>query len=108
MKRTPLKRTKPMRRVSAKQQACYSHYRVLRKDFLAANPVCEAGAIIVMFGGPDCCTHKATQVHHSMKRGSRTNLVDSWVPVCAACHSYIEDHKSFARQAGLLVDMSKL
>lgn len=103
-----LKRKKPMRRVSAKQKARYDQYRVLRKEFLAANRVCEAGTIIAMFGGPDCCTQKATQVHHSMKRGSRTNVVDSWVPVCAACHSYIEDHKSFARQAGLLVDMSKL
>ena len=97
-----------MRRVSAKQKARTDKYRLLRKEFLATNRVCEAGGIILLFGGPDCCTHKATQIHHSMKRGSRTNLVESWVPVCAACHSYIEDHKSFARQAGLLVDMSKI
>lgn len=108
-----LRRTKLLRRtrlspMSPRRKHELHKYAMLRKDFLKQNPVCEAGPVIVLNGGPDCCTKKALHVHHSHKRGKRLNWVETWIPCCPACHQFIEDHKGFAREAGLLVNLSEL
>lgn len=90
---TMLKRRTPIRRVSKKHAAELRVYSGLRAKFLAERPYCEARL---------CLGSLATEVHHTAKRGKNLNNVETWLPVCRPCHTYIEEHKSWARANGLL------
>ena len=99
MKRT---RLKP---VSEKRLAELRTYRKLRKEFLDVNRMCEAG-ITLGAAGIECgCTKWATEIHHTAKRRKNLNNVDSWLPTCRRCHTWIEENKSKARELNLLLNI---
>jgi hypothetical protein len=110
MKRSPLKRTKPLARgtsrlspVSKKRKAALSQYKRLRLEFLALRPTCEANEKIHPFTlGAHDCTKASSQVHHMARRGSMLNATTTWLPVCAHCHRWIETHANLSRAMGLL------
>lgn len=90
MKKTPL------RRVSNKQQRRLREYAKVRKEYLAAHPLCETG-----------CGRKACDIHHKgiaggVKRGSNLCNVETFLAVCRSCHERIELNKSWAREMGFL------
>ena len=90
----PKKKGKGIPAMSEKRKVEIRVYTQLRKKFLKQNPMCEAGA----FG----CTKRATQIHHTKKRGKNYLNVETWMPTCAHCHRWIEDHKDQARELGWL------
>lgn len=84
-------RRTPLKRVSDKRRAEMKEYAKLRAEFLKANPVCQL-----------CGKAKATDVHHKCKRGKNYLNVATWAALDRKCHTYIEDHKSWARTNGWL------
>ena len=80
--------------MSEKRREDIKVYTQLRKKFLKENPMCEAGA----YG----CTKRATQVHHTRKRGKHYLDEATFMPTCANCHRWIEEHKDQARELGWL------
>ena len=67
-------------------------YAQLRKVFLAKNPRCWVRE--------ECCTVKATQVHHKAGRGKNTNRVETFVAICHECHVWVHQHPNEAREKG--------
>lgn len=93
MKRSPLRRGKPLRRVSKKRRKQNTLYAVLRREYLSANPVCEV-----------CQKTKATDIHHKAGRAGRyLNENTLWAAVCRSCHEHIHRHPMLARKAGWIV-----
>lgn len=75
----------------AKQERSYS---VLRKEFLEANPECEAKLKM--------CRGEATDVHHMAGRvGDKLLDTEYWLAVCRPCHLWLESHPVAAKQLGL-------
>lgn len=67
------------------------HYKELRKDYLAAHPLCEV-----------CNIHVATEIHH--KRGrSGDNLFEYFLAVDKACHRKIEENPKWAYEQGFSI-----
>lgn len=93
-KKKPKPRRKPIRRYSKKRQKENRTYSTLRKQFLEANPECEARLKM--------CIREATDIHHMCGRVG-DNLLDTetWLPVCRPCHLWIESHPEQAKQLGL-------
>jgi hypothetical protein len=84
MKRTPLRRCS---KKHAKELATYS---VLRQAYLSEHPKCHL------------CSSFATDIHHTAKRGKNLNNVSTWLGLCRACHTQIENNKTWARAEGYL------
>ena len=57
-------------------------YTKLRRIFLEKNPMCQAAF--------SCCTGRATDVHHKMRRGKNYLRTETWAALCRACHHDIE------------------
>jgi len=99
MTRTPLRRKTPMRRggklaaASPKRRRDLIEYAKLRKTFLEVHTHCQF---------PNC-EKRATQVHHSKRRGKHLLDVCSFRAVCFECHRWIETHARQAEAMGLLV-----
>jgi hypothetical protein len=85
---------KPIPKVSGKRAKDNRKYSVLRKEFLKANPECEARL--------KNCRGEATDVHHRAGRVGE-NLLDTetWLAVCRPCHLWIESHPVASKQLGL-------
>lgn len=99
--RKPLKRTQRVKRVSSKRRKELHWYSILRGQFLANRPICEAGPKWgVHFTG---CTHTATQIHHKARRGPNLNNTKTFLPICAPCHHFLETHANLSRALGMLV-----
>lgn len=102
MKRSkPLRRSnKPIRRVTprrAKQKAEYSRkVRVFKRKY----PWCVS--CITLWLIP---IRPTNDVHHKMGCEGEL-LLDQryWLPVCRACHDWIEDHGRAARELGFVLD----
>lgn len=93
-KAKPKPRRKPLKRFSKKRAKQERSYSVLRKQFLEANPECEAKLKV--------CTIEATQVHHRKGRiGENLLDVSTWVACCGACHAWIELNPQASKQLGL-------
>ena len=94
MKRTPLKRKTPLRRVSKKQGKALKEYSKLRADFLSKHVVCER-----------CQGRNATDIHHKHSRGTggELNSVDNFVALCRLCHTEIHANPRQARKDGFLL-----
>ena len=88
MKRTPL------RRVSIKLAAGLKEYARLKKQWFAKNPLCKAKQA--------CQSARTKDVHHMAGRGKNLNNVDTWLPVCRACHDWIHANARKARDLNLL------
>lgn len=108
MKRSPLKRKKPLARsrkpmkrvklktMSSKRRTELQIYMDRRADFLTARPRCE--------GTRRRCPNAATQVHHKAGRtGGNYLRVATWMAICDKCHRWIHAHPNKARELGLLV-----
>ena len=94
MKYKPLKRTKFPKIVSLKRKIEQKEYGVERLLFLVDRSKCEANIRFV-------CTHDSTEVHHMAGRTGDLYLdKDNWLPVCRACHQYIELHPKEAKENG--------
>lgn len=104
LRRTPLKRGKPLRKASKKHAANLRVYYSKRKLFLTAHPFCVAGPLFVAKEIPagDECSVMASDVHHTRRRGAFLSVEATWLPVCRACHNWIEAHAQTARELGLL------
>lgn len=129
MKRTaPLRRSKPIRKVSTKRAAQLRDYAKLRQAYLAAHPICEVwlrenkwsqhptnpeiwqqttGTLkqstkfsLIASGAPE-----ATEIHHTNKRrGAMLNDQTHWLAVCRENHERIENNKAWARANGYLLN----
>lgn len=76
MKKTPLRRKKPLRRVSRKQKGRLELYYWLREPFMQNNPICQI-----------CGVAPSTDCHH--QKGRRGNLLFDqryWMALCNHCH----------------------
>lgn len=81
VKRSPLRRRAPLRRVSSKRRTQLAHYRELRREFLSGQGYryCE-----------NCGTERATQIHHKDRRhGKLLNDTSTWMALCWQCHQKI-------------------
>lgn len=93
MKRSgPLKRNKPMKRISKKRQTESKEYSSKRLQFLTELPLCEA-----------CMRATSTDVHHKAGRGKNYLDVDTWLSVCRPCHEKIHREPIWAREKGFLI-----
>ena len=101
MKKTPLKRKTPFRRRVKPEQA---KYLKRRQVYLQEHPKCLSYQYPIPNEMAMGCTDASQDIHHRAKRGRLLNDERFWLPVCRACHDYIEDHKKMAREIGLLID----
>lgn len=131
MKRTsPLRRSKPIRKVSTKRAKQLREYSARRVYFLRENPICqvwmrENGWTRLISGiytkkvtehihihktalellNALFCAPAATEVHHVAKRrGEMLNDERHWLAVCRHNHERIEQNKSWARANGYLTN----
>jgi hypothetical protein len=86
---------KPIKPRSSKRASEESDYKQKRIFFLLKNPHCQAKLI-------GCCTHESTEVHH-MRGRIGILLLDQeyWLPVCRACHAWIEVNPTLAKELNL-------
>lgn len=129
MKRTaPLRRSKPIRKVSLKRARQLREYSARRTYYLREHPVCEVwlrehqwfwnrthyskqisthmiihctpAELIERYHAPS-----ATEIHHTNKRrGAMLNDERHWLAVCRENHQRIENDKSWARANGFLLN----
>jgi hypothetical protein len=98
MKRSPLKRGKPLKnngsslkrkplnKVSKKRRKQLTDYSLIRKEYLEKNNLCH------------CCQKRPpTDIHHRAGRWQeRLNDVAMFSAVCRQCHNYIHDNPEWA------------
>ena len=98
-------RRKPIRRVSSKRAAQLKEYTKLRKEFMAANPICK----VWLDENPDSMFHvdasASTDVHHKKSRVGKM-LLDTryWMAVSRTAHQRIHQFPKWAREKGYLLD----
>jgi len=99
MKRTALKRKTPMKRsgkinkVSVKRKRQNEVYKDVREQFLSQNPVCQV-----------CKSKMASQVHHRRGRfGDRLNEVEFFLSVCFECHHEIHQNPKWAYEKAYML-----
>lgn len=97
MRKTPLRRKSPLKRVSSKQRGQLILYYRKRKLFLASRPYCEA---CFLLGHSQ--RMRSQDVHHSAGRGINLNNEATWFAVCRLCHDAIHGSPNEARKKGLL------
>lgn len=89
-----------IKKKSDKQKVRDFEYLKLRKDFLnlSENSSCYAKLPGICIGG----FKQQLTVHHKNGRIGE-NLLDtkSWIPLCLACHEWVETHPKDAREMGL-------
>jgi hypothetical protein len=98
MKRTPLKRKKPMKRVSKKRTTDSKIYSKMRLNFLATYPLCEVCPTVKMDQ-----RKTSTDVHHKKGRGKYYLDEDSWLAVCRQCHDEIHGNPIWARENNYII-----
>jgi hypothetical protein len=84
--------TSEIKKVSTRQQQRLSVYNIAAKLFKKNNPVCKAR--IKCIGSP------TTDVHHKKGRGEYLLDQSTWLPVCRACHIFIETSPEQAKALG--------
>lgn len=78
-----------MKNVSTTRARELAMYSKMRKMFLDVYPDC------INCGAP------ATDIHHKAGRiGARLYEFENLLPVCRACHQYIEEHPAWAKKVG--------
>ena len=111
MRRTPLHRRTPLRRVSLKRQRVMQQRRMFVADQLARRPDCEAGPLIrtgneavAGYGATTPCRRRAVDIHEPLTRARGGSILDpaNTVAVCRTCHDWIHTHPESATRLGLL------
>jgi hypothetical protein len=80
----------------AREQRKYSGPGGTREQHLSEHPICQLKLQV--------CTGKATQIHHSARRGKNLNNKETFLSACAECHDFVEFRMSAAecREKGFL------
>jgi len=82
-------------KVSDKRKVLNAEYSILAEQFKRDNPECKAKI-------ENVCTKATEDVHHQKGRiGDLLMDEDYFLPVCRACHSWIELHPTLAQKRGL-------
>ena len=121
LKRSPLKRKAPLKKMSAKRRIESAIYAQKRTSFLTAHPFCQVWLkenskqqsdvtpsgwinLAPMPGMADRWVQvpKATDVHHTAKRGKFYLDEMTWLATCRASHERIHRNPSWARARGYL------
>lgn len=116
MKRTPLRRRKPLSAKpstgtkkalpyrSKKMEQIYVERRRLVKEMLEANPLCEGGELIWHFDTSHRCTRTTTEVHEILTRARGGSILDkdNCVALCHSCHAWITEHPKEAHAMGMM------
>jgi len=101
-------RRKPIRRVSSKRAAQLKEYTKLRKEFMAAHPICK----VWLDENPDFQDGDmwpnfaaSTDIHHRKSRVGKM-LLDTryWMAVSRTAHQRIHQFPKWAREKGYLLD----
>lgn len=108
MKRSPLKRRKPLKRSgglrgTSKRKCCEYHtWKAQEKAFINLNPLCKPCEDMML--GSSFKGHGAVEVHHT--KGRRRFLLDvsTYLPVCRHCHTVIHNNPEWARAKGYMLD----
>ena len=94
-----MKRGGRIRARSTKTARRDREYTADAREFLAENPECQAGPVLLPSAG---CTGGSEQVHHMAGRVGALMLDRRyWRALCARCHGWVTDHPAEARAAGL-------
>jgi len=80
-------------KVSEKRKEINKEYFILVEQFKKDNPHCKAKV-------NEYCTERTDDPHHMRGRGDYLLVVETWLPVCRSCHSYIEAHPQEAKEKG--------
>jgi hypothetical protein len=102
VRRTGLKRRKPIRRATPKRASERAKYSRRCVIFKREHPWCMA--CITLWPEPPVIRW-TVDVHHKM--GCEGNLLLDeryWMPICRAHHDYFEDHGREARELGFVLD----
>jgi len=97
MRKTPLKRKRPINRVSKKQQGKLLVYWRKRNQFLASHPFCQACEKLGNEG-----QLPSRDIHHTRGRGPYLNDERTWLAVCRMCHDEIHRSANKSRTLNLL------
>lgn len=90
----PIKKKKyRIKPVADSSKAELAIYKILEKDFLKDNPICQCNR--------NGCRRRSTEVHHKKGRGIYLNVVEFFLAVNRICHRWIEDHPKEAKELGL-------
>lgn len=83
-----------LKAVSDKQAQLLSAYSSLRRLYFSKpeHQFCKARLL--------SCSVDATEIHHMKGRGPWLMAMETWLPVCRACHVYIENNPEEARVLG--------
>lgn len=113
MKRTPLARTKPIRRDTALSSASRTRPRAERLAGAkpAGNPIPQASRDLVHhrsgghceIRGADDCAFTATDLHHRKRRRDGGHAASNLLDACAPCHRNAHAHPQLARERGWIV-----
>lgn len=84
-------------------------YSAIRAAFVRDYPVCQTQ---VSGEGNEgefepllrICEKKASTVHHTIDREQNLLNTKTFLPLCAPCHQYLDDHKAYARAIGFTKD----
>jgi hypothetical protein len=96
MKRSPIKRKKPMRRCHPETEKNLRAYYIFKPIWVRANPFCAVQG----------CLNPTSEPHHMKRRGHRGKYLcrEEWLmPVCREHHDWIETHKNAARDMGFIL-----
>jgi len=101
-------RRKPIRRVSSKRAAQLKEYTKLRKEFMAANPICQVwldenpSALAFQEYGDAAAS---TDVHHKKSRVGKM-LLDTryWMAVSRTAHQRIHQFPKWAMEKGYILN----
>lgn len=97
----PLRRRKPLSKVSAKRKREGKTYAELRKKFLEDHPFCEVCKIRTAVERID--VKPSTDVHHKGGRGRLMLRVDTWMAVCRTHHEMIHENPAWAKSVGFIL-----
>jgi hypothetical protein len=92
--RTPIKRYKPIRKVSKRRARMNRAYSKLRKDYLEKHSRCQV-----------CQRLASSEIHHCKGRmGPLLNDTTFWLALCRICHDTAHRNPEAARNNGLMMD----
>jgi hypothetical protein len=98
MKRTALRRKKPINPVSKRRRKRDKDYQLMRAEvWMRARGRCEAPV------HADDCTFECQEVHHLAGRvGPDPHNPDNLIGLSSACHRYVHAHPEWAYHYGLM------
>ncbi len=84
----------PLRKISKKMSSRLREYAKVRKEYLAAHPMCEV-----------CGRQASTEIHHKKSRiGNLLCEKEYFLAVDSLCHRLLTDNPKFAIEKGFSLD----